>query len=257
MSPSDPFDILRNHVRSAVTDDPPRISDTELVDAIVNDRYTPSTVTTTAADDFVARRRQPRRTRRRVAVGVAVALATSGGFAVAASRWSEEASRPERGGSCYSEFTTLSSRFALPNSVDPINDCAALWRSGRLTSSDGSVAAGTVPTLLPCVLNGVVAVFPNTDDRSCESLGLPNAILSDEVDPVAELAHRLVDEVNAKCLSFEAAQQETEKILHSLRLSGWKIVDLGGTGACSYASADGDVRVVTLSLLPPFPPVTN
>ncbi len=254
MNASDPFEVLRTHVRSTTSDVPPRISDADLVDAITNGRYAPATITTTG--DFVPRRR-PRR-RHRVAIGVAVALAASGGFAVAASNWDQKASRPERGASCYSAFSMLSSQLALPNSVDPLGDCAEMWRSGRLNLSDGSVPPGAVPALVACVSKqNVVVVFPSTDDRGCGSLGLPNAIVSGEVDPVAELAHRLVDEVNATCLPFEAAQQETEKILHSLRLSGWKIVDLGGMGACSYASADGDVRVVTLSLLPPFPPATN
>jgi hypothetical protein len=254
MNASDPFEILRTHVRSTTVGEPPRISDAELVDAITNDRYAPTAITSGA--DFEPRR-QPRRSHRRVAVGVAVALAASGGLAVAASNWGEEASRPERGASCYSQFSTKSSQLLLANSVDPLTDCATMWESGRLTSTDPSIPAGLVPPLVACVRDDVVAVFPSTDDRGCGSLGLPDAIVADEVNPVAALAHRLVDDVNAKCLPFEAAQQETEKILHSLRLSGWKIVDSGGTGACSYASANGAERVVTLSLLPPFPPVTN
>ena len=253
MNVSDPFEILRTHVRSIQSDEPPVINDAELVDAITSGRYTSSL----SSHDFVPGLR-PRRNRRRVAVGVAVALAASGGIAVAAGNWGEEASRPERGASCYSELSTLSSQVVLPSSVDPLGDCAEMWRAGEITVADGSISPGTVPPLVACVSEqNVVAVFPSTDGRGCGSLGLPDAILSGDIDPVAELALRLVDEVNAKCMSFDEAQQETEKILHSLRLSGWKIVDLGGTGACSFASADGDVRVVTLSLLPPFPPVTN
>ena len=253
MNPSDPFEILRTHVRSVTSDEPPVIDDTELVNAIVSGRYTP----TTSTPDFVPRLR-PRRTRRRIAVGVAVAFAASGGFAVAASNWGEEASRPERGASCYSEFSLLSGQVVLSGSVDPLGDCAEMWRAGKIVVADGSIAPGTVPPLVACVSDqDAVVVFPSIDGRGCGALGLPDAIPSDDVDPVAALALRLVDEVNAKCMSFDEAQQETEKILHSLRLSGWRIVDLGGTGACSFASADGDVRVVTLSLLPPFPPVTN
>src|SRR5262245_36221038 len=107
MTITDPFDVLRLHLRSTAAPAEPTISDDDLIAAIVDGTFAMS------FDDMAAQRSRRQRRRRRVAVGAVVAVAASGGLAVAARNWSEPAKHPESGVSCYSDYATMTNQFVL------------------------------------------------------------------------------------------------------------------------------------------------
>lgn len=143
-----------------------------------------------AARATLRRRRRRWLSRTTIAAGAA-ALLTTGGVATAyvGYRAAHETSDVR----CYTKVvrdsgedfpgTTVTTRGTGSNGrtapADPVRACADLWRQGVLrpgARTAGDVDGGThrVPPLQACVLdNGIAAVYPAADPRTCAGLGLP------------------------------------------------------------------------------------
>jgi hypothetical protein len=128
----------------------------------------------------------------------------------------------------------------------PVEQCAALW-------SDGRISSGGAPTLTACVTDtGIVAVLPG-DDRSCLAAGWVVAASSTQppAERSPELTNALSDRFAGRCLDVESAGRAVEDVLVQLGLTGWAIDDRTPEGAgCAVPVVDVASRTVALVSLP-------
>jgi len=134
--------------------------------------------------------REPKRRRRQIAAaGVATGVLLGLGVGSAAA-WVSYA-RPDDpnvaycsptatlDGSPWTEhgISAVSGTDGAPTALDALAACAAAWRGGAMSHRGAPfdpTATNRVPTLTPCVVGGVLVVFP-AERAVCTSLGVPNA----------------------------------------------------------------------------------
>jgi hypothetical protein len=98
----------------------------------------------------------------------------------------------------------------------------------------------------------VLEVFPGDGPEVCAQLGLSEADVEGMVDdPVAELARRAVDEINARCLSLEAAAAQARELLSELGLQSWNVVAIDDGGSCAVVGmTDTETRTLNVRTIP-------
>lgn len=152
---------------------------------------------------------------------------------------------------CYAN-ASLDARTAIvqsqPNN-SPAETCAANWPSA-FPGQQQPTAFGT------CLLDsGAIAVFPATDEASCDKLGL--ATFSGQEAAAAEAARaaavvaEVQQEVNASdCLSSDDARQRVETTLAEHGFNDWRVTVADGQGfpaaQCATASIDPPNKTITI-----------
>ncbi len=155
---------------------------------------------------------------------------------------------------CY-ESASLDSNIAGASAEGSLGPdlCRSAWEDGRLTNTD-IVPAGQVPPLIACVADqGILAVFPSSDQALCSALGLaePNP----ESLPAGNDIRQLNDEFftyfdQQDCRPIEQSTRDLRRILNNRGLSDWQIqVSPGGPDrpCASYAL---DAPNMTIRIVP-------
>jgi len=240
---TDPFDVLRTHVRAVALLERPTAAPDDLVAAITD--ASPSA-------PVIPLRSGHRR--RWMATGGAVAIVVVGGAGVAAFR-GERPDAQIRDVICRSTAKLDSSGFAVNAGSDPIAACAALWTTGRLPDVDRPTSAGTVPRLAACTgMDRSIEVYPLSAAASCSDLGLLDADPTfAATDAVMQLQRRIADTINAEsCVSGLAAVGAARSALDELKLSSWTITEPDGPVECAAISVDVGSSMVVVRVNP-FP----
>lgn len=243
---TDPFDVLRSHVRSVALLEHPDTEPDDLVARI------------TGVDDLDARdasvialpphrapgspgaARSPRRRRWLVAAGVS-AVVVVGGAGVAAFVGARP-SNPAADVLCRGSADGTGSAIAVAPGEDPIDQCADLWRIGDLPDVDAPGGPTTkVPRLVACTgSNGSIEVLPLPDDSSCADAGLDDADVAGALaDPKLGLRHQLAREVNeAPCADVTSVRKTVERALATWGFSSWSITVRDEGATCARALID-------------------
>ncbi|MBI5087338.1 MAG: hypothetical protein HZB15_00270 [Actinobacteria bacterium] len=225
---SDPFDLLRHHVRRQAADAEPGTSTDELVAHITLEHHRNEG----AAG---ARVRRPRRWGL-VAMVVTAAAGVGAGAVVTATL--DRPHLTQAGVACHSSVGDRS--FVIVSlGNDPIAACAAVWQAGDLPLVDQK-SPPSDPPLVACTGDrGVFDVYPGTGPEVCAQVGLVEADVEAMLgDPVLELSRRISDEINAQCLSFEAAVERARELLDELQFSDWKVNAIDDGGVCALVGMD-------------------
>jgi hypothetical protein len=241
---SDPFDILRDHVRRQAAQVEPETGTDELIAHITLEHHRgPSTVWPEI--------RRPRRRWRSVAVGVAVSLGIGAGAVVTAAVLDKQRVKvPEAGVMCRVSATDPRKGMLTDAGNDPVAACAALWNSGRLPLMD-EVTEGSDPDLVACTgERGVLEVYPGSGPEVCAALGLAEAdVESMLADPRRELGER-ASEISLACLTPRETARQAAELLDELALVGWAIVVDEGEGCGVIKIGSGDDHTLYVIRVP-------
>lgn len=242
---SDPFQLLREHVRGQVDLLEPETGTDELIAHITLEHHRGS-----ASRPDV--RRRPRRWSS-VALGVAVSLGIATGAAVTAAVLERERVKlPEAGVMCRPSATDQRQGIFTDAGDDPIAACRALWNSGQLPLMD-EISDGTDPELVACTGDrGVVEVYPGRGPAVCTALGLAEADIEAMLaDPRRELLARITAEIHEPCLSMDQAVQRADELLDELGFEGWSIVRRPGEGCGLVDIGTDDDHTLYVTPKPP------
>ena len=246
---TDPFDVLRSHVRSVALLEHPDTDPDDLV-AQITGLADPIPEATREASvlAFPAGRSprshgshgSPRRRRWLVAAGVS-AIVVVGGAGVAAFVGTRP-STPTADVLCRGSADGKGSAIAVAPGADPIDQCADLWRAGDLPDVDAPGRPTTkVPRLLACTgSNGSIEVLPLPQSTSCADAGLADADVAGAVaDPQVGLRHQLAREVNeAPCADAASVRATVERALETWGFSSWMVTVRDERAACVRALID-------------------
>lgn len=238
---TDPFDVLRSHVRSVALLEHPDTDPDDLVAQItgVAEPITASTRDGASVLAFPAARSprshgSPRRRRWLVVAGVS-AIVVVGGAGVAAFVGARP-STPTAGVVCRASISN-SSAIVIEPSADPVAACADLWARGDLPEI-GQKGPGEIPRLVACVgARGTLEVLPAAKGQTCAAAGMVEADPSGSLDdPVVALQERLAIDINvAACQAIEPATDIVEAALRELELPSWTIEVRQPTATCVIA----------------------
>lgn len=248
MNAIDPFDVLRDHLRSQVVADP--VTDIgDLVDQIFEGRRT-----------GLRHHRRAGRLRRCIAFGAGATILVGSGFAAASILRSDAPTRVDVGLLCRATPDVDSSASLIELDDDPIGACRKLWESGEMAAmsdvggghagSDEPSSRAVVPDLVACVgAGGVVEVFPLAHgvaaEHQCGQLDLGTLGTAPLTrDPIARLGDRVSLEVNATCVPIDDAPAVLGGILRDLDLVGWQILVEEGVDPCARVALDPDARTL-------------
>lgn len=243
---TDPFDVLRSHVRSVALLERPTTDTDELIAEI-----------TGAGEPNVAPRsnvvafRSPRR-RRWLVASSALAIVAVGGAGVAA-YMGMRPTRPNDGVVCRASADNLSAIVVEPTS-DPINACAALWIRGDLPDVDDPRPADQPPRLVACVgANESLEVIPVPALGSCADLGMSDAdVGAMSSDPVVELQSVVEDRLNAhECRSAADAKAVIVEALKRLNLESWSVDMRNAAADCVLVAVEPSTARVVVINRPP------
>jgi hypothetical protein len=243
---SDPFDLLRGHLRGQADGVEPGTSTDELISHITLE-YHRGPVFSAAPSS--------RRKRRwgAMAVSAAVFVGLGAGAAVTATVLDRQpVSEPLAGVVCRAEASTTSSAIVLPAGPDPIGDCAQRWAAGELPLVDEQ-SEPTNPSLVACVgRGGALEVYPGDSDELCATLGLAAADLDSFVaDPTIPLNDRIAEEINMQCMEPEQAAQAAVALLDQMGFRDWNVV-LEATEKCALVVfAEGGEHTLYVRHYPP------
>jgi len=238
----DPFDVLREHLRSQFVPDP--ITSVEaLVDDIFSGAIRPPDL-------------RRRRGRRAFGFGAGALLIVTGGVAAANLIRRDHVTKPEIGVVCRAEANRQSNLTDIGIQADPVGACRAQWESGEMNRVRDGLDNGapvdpsdiSVPYLVACVSQtGVLEVFPVDPGDTCEAVDLaPVPPTTAGVDPLVALQERIVWEINGHCVSPADAPARIEQMLADLGLEGWTI-QVGTERPdepCSRVGFDAELRTV-------------
>lgn len=157
---------------------------------------------------------------------------------------------------CY-QSTSLDSNIASAppkGGLDP-DLCRSVWEDGRLTNTN-IVPAGRVPPLIACVTDqGILAVFPSSDQALCSALGLAEP--DPESLPAGDDIRQLNDEFftyfdQQDCRPIEQATRDLRLILNNRGLNKWQIqVSPGGPDRpCASYALDAPTQTIHLVPIP-------
>ncbi len=223
---TDPFDVLRSHVRSVALLEHP---DTDPDDLVAQVTAVAEPIADGASVIAFPHHRSPvppsrashgspRRRRWLVAAGVS-AIVVVGGAGVAAYVGTRP-SVPSAGVMCRASISNRSA-IVIESTADPIVGCAALWARGDLPEI-GRPGPGDVPTLVACVgERGVLEVLPVSAGQTCADAGLVDADASGLADdPVTRLQELLALRINlTPCQPVEPAVDLVEASLREVGLT--------------------------------------
>lgn len=221
---TDPFDVLRSHVRAVALLEHP---DTEPDDLVAQITGIADPIADGASVIAFPHHRSPgspgspgspRRRRWLVAAGVS-AIVVVGGAGVAAFVGTRP-SAPAAGVVCRASISNTSAIVIEPTS-DPIAGCAELWARGDLPEIDRA-GPGEVPRLVACVsARGTLDVVPLPEGQTCADAGMVEADASGALDePVTRLQELLATDINlAACRSVESAMDLVEASLREVGLT--------------------------------------
>jgi len=243
---SDPFDLLRGHVRRQAERAEPDTRTDELVAHITLEHHRGPAVSTVP----LARRK---RRWSSVVVSLAVFVGLGAGAAVTATVLDRQrVTEPLAGVVCRAEAATNSSAIVLAASADPSGDCARRWATGELPLVD-EPSAPSNPPLVACVgRGGALEVYPGDGDELCSELGLALADVETFVtDPKHALNERIATEINLACMEPEAAAKAAVAVLDEMDFRGWDVV-LEATEKCALVVfGEGDDRTLYVRDHPP------
>jgi hypothetical protein len=237
---SDPFDLLRQHLRAEAANLEPGTSTGELVAHITleHDR---------------SQARAPRRRRRGWLVLVAGvgAGALVGTVATASLVNHQPVTAPEAGVVCRSAAQPDSSAIVIMAPGDPVEACGHLWRTGALPDVE-VVNPPSDPPLVACTgAGGALEVYPGDSAEACTAMGLGVAdVRATMEDPVRELSMR-VGELNLRCLDAQAATTDGRALLDELGLGGWSVAVRPGSATCYALAVATNERTLYVTPLPP------
>ncbi len=251
---TDPFDVLRSHVRSVALLERPDADPDDLVDAITG-AGAPNIASRSAGSDRSQRSnvvplRSPRRRRWLVATG-AVVIVVAGGAGVAAFR-GERPAAPSADVLCHGSVDATGSAIAIAPTDDPIAGCSELWRNGDLPNIDALNKPTTdVPRLVACTgINGSLEVLPLPELTSCADFGLSDAgAVSVSVDPVTRLRDDLMVEINSgPCLGAPEVEQLALDAIARSGLARWKVEVADPESDCATVAIEPETsRVIVRS----------
>jgi hypothetical protein len=239
---SDPFDVLRRHVRQQAAGTEPGTSTDELVAHITLEHH--------RADGLDEVR--VRRPRRWAVVGAVVAAAVGVGAGAVVTASLERPQVTQLGVACHPSVAERGTSLVVALGDDPIEDCAAVWRAGDLPNLDEK-SPPSDPPLVACASDrGVIEVFPGSGPEVCTDAGLVpadiDAIMS---DPLLELSRRIVDEINLTCPSFDGAIEHARQLLEELGFAGWNLVAVDDGGECGVVgNPDPQTRTLSVRTVP-------
>jgi hypothetical protein len=248
-STSDPFEVLRSHVRAVAVLERPSTDPDDLIAGIVALEPPNGALVDGSASNVVALR-SPRR-RRWLAAGGAVAIVVAGGAGVAAFR-GEKPQRPNDGVVCRGSVDDMTA-VVLGPTADPIGACGELWARGTLPDIDRA-GPGVIPRLVVCTgSQGPLEVLPLDDLQSCADVGLADADAAEAlIDPVAGLQMALTDAVNSQCLSADEAVEIVRRELTTRNLESWAIEVLDPEAECVITGVQPERSAVILRSTPSF-----
>jgi hypothetical protein len=243
---TDPFDVLRSHVRSVALLEHP---DTEPDDLVAQITGVADPMPDGASVIAFPQHRSPvspgsfrsngspRRRRWLVAAGVS-AIVVVGGAGVAAFVGTRP-SAPAAGVVCRASVSNSSAIVIEPTDT-PIAACAALWARGDLPEIDRK-GSGEIPRLVACVgERGVLEVLPLSAGQSCDAVGMVDADATGTgSDPVVALQELLAVRVNlAPCQSPDAVTDRVDESLREVGLASWTVEVRDPGARCAFAVAE-------------------
>ena len=195
-----------------------------------------------------ARALQGSRRPRRIAVAIAAAIVLTGATAGAIVLWTGE---PDVFAvACYAEADLDADRAqGDPRLGVGPEACAPLWQQGPFGD-------GPPPSLVACLVDGVVSVFPGPEG-TCGDLGLPRSVGGETaLATIAELDAALREVINVEpCPSPEEAVGLAQRIIDDLGLSdsGWTVRQITETipeRPCASFSVDEARELVAITPIP-------
>ncbi|MCX6519919.1 MAG: hypothetical protein NTZ21_04575 [Actinobacteria bacterium] len=247
---TDPFDVLRSHVRSVALLEHP---DTEPDDLVAQITGVADPMPDGASVIAFPHHRSPispsrgshgspRRRRWLVAAGVS-AIVVVGGAGVAAFVGTRP-SAPAAGVVCRASVSN-SSAIVIEPTADPVAACADLWARGDLPEIDvpkpTTPGSPEVPRLVACVGEGLaLQVLPLPEYWSCADAGLADADITGITDdPAVRLQAALVDRVNAGgCRTTADVAAIAREVLDSMDLATWSVKVSDPSSACATVALD-------------------
>lgn len=165
----------------------------------------------------------PRRRMRRPRLLVIVAVGTAAAAAAAAAFVNTR--QPDRVLSvgCYNSTERQIGFVVNTEDATAVDACWKVWRAGKFSPTP------TPPRLVPCVVNGIVHVYPGGPE-TCAKLGAPLA--PDDVGATRQLV-RLSDSLaelmpGFRCTPPGEARELARTALDRAGLKDWDVVDRGG-----------------------------
>jgi hypothetical protein len=236
---SDPFDVLRRHVRGQAAEGTPSTSTDELVAHITLEHH---------RGDGWPESSQPRPRRWGMAAAVVAACVGVGAGAVVTAALDRSQVDQSALVACHPSVDEPDLSMLVRHDDDPIGACRSLWQAGRLPLLDQE-SPPSDPALVLCMSEQhVLEVFPGSGPDVCRAVGsAPVDLPTDVADPVRELDRRVVDEINPACLPFDQAVEAARSLLDELGLAGWNVVAIDDGGRCALVGVS-DIESRTLNV---------
>jgi hypothetical protein len=243
---TDPFDLLRSHVRSVALLEHPHTDPDDLVASIIGSD--PANIGGVAVGTL---RPLGSRRRRRWLVASGVAIVVVGGAGVAAFRGTAP-DRATDGVRCRASLEN-SSAIVLEPTADPVAACADLWARGALPDIDSPTASPSMPRLVACVgRDDALQVVPVPEFWSCADAGLADADLgAAATDPAVRLQTALVDRINAgECRSTIDVVAIAVEVLEIMGLDTWSVAVTDPSSTCAAVAIDVSTAQVIVRARP-------